>query len=289
MNKKLKRSLALIPAMLVVCGAVAFARIVPGVDEPFNPAAYYSLTEISWADSPSTFALEDLAGAGGNVYDYTRHIKSILFGDNFENILSVNISETANDIINTTPFDRAVFAETSGELAKMRDGTEKIVTKVEIDEDNANLRQGTVKEWDDYSNAAYDQAAKHIWLDQTYMGVADKAKISIEEMETSLNAAATILTHTDEAQGDLQLYQAQNELKTLLAYELARKNALDANFAQMQAAYHANNYDEVVEAAYFGEISSFNVVDPYDSEMERLIREEYNYERPKLCGMPDFE
>ena len=289
MNKKLRRSLALIPAMLAFCGAVAFARIVPGVDEPFNPAAYYSLTEISWADSPSTFALRDLAGNGGSVYDYTRHIKSILFGDNFENILSVNQSETANDVINTTPFDNTVFAETSRELAKVQDGTEKIATRVEIDENNANLRQGTVKEWDDYNNAAYDRAGKQIWLDQTYIDVTDKAKISLEEMENSLNAAATILTHIDEAQGDLQLYQAQNELKTLLAYELARKNALDANFAQMQAAYHANNYDEVVEAAYFGEISSFNVVDPYDSETERLIREEYNYERPKLRGMPDFE
>ena len=289
MNKKLKLSLALIPVILGVYGAVAFARIVPGVDEPFNPAAYYSLTEISWADSPSTFALRDLAGAGGNVYDYSRHIKSILFGDNFENILSVNRSETANDMINTTPFDRSVFAETSRKLVNVRDGTEKIGTTVELGEDNANLRQGTVKEWDDYDNAAYDRAGKQIWLDQTYMDVADKAKISLEEMETSLDAAETILAHTDEAQGDLQLYQAQNELRTLLAYELARKNALDANFAQMQAAYHANNYDEVVEAAYFGEISSFNVVDPYDSETERLIREEYNYERPKLRCMPDFE
>ena len=53
-------------------GLIAYAYIIPGVDEPFNPAAYYSLTQISWADSPSPYALKDLASNGGSIFDYTR-------------------------------------------------------------------------------------------------------------------------------------------------------------------------------------------------------------------------
>ena len=53
-------------------GLIAYAHIIPGVDEPFNPAAYYSLTQISWADSPSPYALKDLASNGGSIFDYTR-------------------------------------------------------------------------------------------------------------------------------------------------------------------------------------------------------------------------
>ena len=155
--KKIKRSLALIPAVLALGGAVAFARVVPGVDEPFNPGAYYSLTDISWADSPSTFALRDLAGAGGDVYDYTRHIKSILFGEKFESIWGVEKNKTAIDELNTTPFSQTVFNETSRELEKHKQATAKMVLS---EEKNANLRQGLSDGWEDYDNNAYDRAAK---------------------------------------------------------------------------------------------------------------------------------
>ena len=284
--KKFKRSLALIPAAFVVCGAVAFARVVPGVDEPFNPGAYYSMTDISWADSPSTFALDDLAASGGSVYDYTRHIKSILFGEKFESILGVEKNKTAIDELNTKPFDQGIFAETRSELDRHKKAMSKITSNVEK---NANLRQGLSDGWEDYDNNAYDRAAKQVWLDQTYMNVADKVKLSLDEMDESLSAANTILAHTDEAEGELQLLQAQNELKTLLAYELARRNALDANMAQMQAAYHANNYDESVESAYLLDQTSMSVADPYDEKIDKLLREKYGYTRPEPPGMPDFE
>ena len=41
---------------------IGHARVIPGVDEPYDPANYYSMTSISYADSaPSPFALKDLA------------------------------------------------------------------------------------------------------------------------------------------------------------------------------------------------------------------------------------
>ena len=54
---------AVIAALVLVLGGFGMvsARVIPGIDEPYNPAAYYSLTAISWEDSPSPFALRDLA------------------------------------------------------------------------------------------------------------------------------------------------------------------------------------------------------------------------------------
>ena len=85
------------------------------------------------------------------------------------------------------------------------------------------------------------------------------------------------------------MYQAQNELKTLLAYELARQNALDANLAQLQAMNQANEYDEKVESAYIDSITKFDVIDPYDGVNFQLLNEEFGYEKPKAAGMPDFK
>lgn len=76
------------------------------------------------------------------------------------------------------------------------------------------------------------------------------------------------------------MYQTQNELKTLFSYELARKNALDANFEQMQALYQMSEYDKNVESAYIDSITKFSVADPYDAENYKLLREEYDYKKP---------
>ena len=85
------------------------------------------------------------------------------------------------------------------------------------------------------------------------------------------------------------MYQAQNELKTLLAYELARQNALDSNFAQLQAVNQAAEYDSTVESAYIDSITKFDVIDPYDGVNFQLLKEEFDYEKPKPLGMPDFK
>jgi len=203
--------------------------------------------------------------------------------------MEVDKAKTANDEINSKPFDPSVFAETRQELEKVRQGTEKISTKIDIGESNATLRQDIPDDWEGYENTAYDKSAKQIWLDQTYRNVAEKAKLSLDEMETSINAANTILAHTNQAEGEMQLLQAQNELKALLAYELARRNALDANMANMQAAFHADNYDESIEAAYKLYMTDMQVSDPYDEKTEKWLKDKYGYTRPEPRGMPDFE
>ncbi len=268
---------------------VAYAHTVPGWDEPYDIDAYYSLTEISWADSPSPYALRDLASNGGTVYDYTRHIKSIIFGDKFEKTAETDSSQTKNEEINSTPFSEEIFAETSEALKVVGIGTEKVSKVVSADEVEKYLRQGNDDDWESYNQKSYNREEKFSWLDTTYKNLADGAKSEIDESEKVLSAAKKIFNHTNMAEGNLQAYQAQNELKTLLAYELARQNALDANFEQMQSVYQAAEYDENVESAYIDSITKFDVADPYDEVNYKLLNDEYGYEKPKSVGMPDFK
>ena len=268
---------------------VAYAHVVPGWDEPFNPELYYSLTEISWEDSPSPFALKDLARNGGNVYDYTRHIKSMIFGDKFEKTAETDESKTRNDEINTTPFSEEIFAETSAALNAVGIGTEKVAKSATIDETNPYLRQGNDDDWETYNPNSYNRQDKHKWLNNTYKNFADGARQELDEMQNTMDSAKRILNHTNIAEGNLKMYQAQNELKTMLVYELARQNALDSNLAQMQAVYQANEYDENVESAYIDSITIMDVSDPYDEVNYKMLKEEYGYEKPKAIGMPDFK
>lgn len=282
---------AVIAALVLVLGGFGMvsARVIPGIDEPYNPAAYYSLTAISWEDSPSPFALRDLAESGGNVYDYTRHIKSILFGDNFKDILAVATSMTQNEVINTTPFTSDIYTETDSALSLLRQGTETIGKQVDISEGNPYLRQGDSDEWEAYNENAYDQRQKQIWLDQSYRQMVEGSQQELAGMENALTAASAVLAHSNQAQGELQLLQAQNELKALLVYEFARQNALDANIAQINATRQANEYDETAESAFLGAITRMDVADPYDSKEYALVKESDGYEKPEAPGMPDFQ
>ena len=270
-------------------GLIAYAHTIPGWDEPFNPALYYDLTEISWEDSPSPFALRDLARTGGMVYDCTRHIKSMIFGDKFEKTAETDKIQTTNEEINIKPFSEEIFSETAEALNVIELGTAKVVKIAVIDETNPYLRQENGDHWDSYDQNAYNREGKYKWLDNTYKNFADGARTELDEMSNVITSAEKILNHTNIAQGELQLYQAQNELKTLLAYELARQNALDANLAQMQAVYQAAEYDENVESAYIDSITKMDVADPYDEVNYKMLEEEYSYEKPKAAGMPDFK
>ena len=104
-----------------------------------------------------------------------------------------------------------------------------------------------------------------------------------------MEVADKVLNHTNIAQGDLQIQQARNELLTLLAHELARKNALEANMSQMQALNQAAEYDDKVRSAYVNSITRMNVQDPYDTENYKLLEGETGYKKPTPVGMPDFK
>ena len=288
---KMKKILTALGATVTLgffSGYVAFAHTVPGWDEPYDIDAYYSLTEISWADSPSPYALKDLASNGGNVFDYTRYIKSILFADKFKNILEVATNKTLNDEINTTPFDEKIFAETSDALKILTKGTEKVSKQIDSQEIEKNLQQGDGDEWENF-NPKFNHEEKFLWLNEQYKNFADGANEEVNDLENVFKSADKILNHTNLAEGNLQVEQARNELLTLLAYELARKNALDANFEQIQALYQMSEYDKNVESAYIDSITKFSVADPYDAENYKLLREEYDYQKPEPVGMPDFK
>ena len=292
MKKFTRRKVFVVAALFVALGGfgIVYAHhAVPGVDKPYNPAAYYSLTDISWADSPSTYALKDLAANGGNVYDLTRHIKSQLFGETFADIFDVLFAKTQNDTINTTPFSPNMFAETNAALTMLRQGMENIGKTIDISDNNPYLRQGDNDEWEAYNENAYDCQQKQIWLNQSYRQIAEGSRQEIDGMKATLNAADTVLAHTNQAQGELQLYQAQNELKALLVYEFARQNALDANIAQLNAARQANEYDETMEAAFFDAMTHMDIADPYDIKSYAVLKETDGYEKPNAPGMPDFE
>ena len=103
---------------------IGFAHTVPGVDEPYDPANYYSMTSISYADSaPSPFALKDLARQNGNVYDYARHMKAILATQNMEDWLAVALERFGIQVKNITSLDKGILTTLQRNIASLNGDT----------------------------------------------------------------------------------------------------------------------------------------------------------------------
>ena len=286
--KKFFKALGAALALGFCGGYVAYAETIPGWDEPFNIELYYSPTGISWEDSPSPFALKDLAAQGGNVIDYTRLVKSILFAGNFNQIVTNAISKSQIAEINSTPFGSEIFAETSDALKVVGDSRKNTAKNLDIEKVEKVLRQGEGDEFENF-NPDLSNAEKFLLLDSSYKDYVKGASVAAQDTEKIMEKADTVLNHTNMAQGDLQVQQARNELLALLAAELARKNALEANMAQMQALNQAAEYDEKVRSAYVDSITKFDVVDPYDNGNYELLKDETGYKKPTPIGMPDFK
>ena len=277
MKKFLK---ALVAALgLGFCGGyVAYAETIPGWDEPFNIELYYSPTEISWEDSPSPFALRDLVAQGGNVVDYTRLIKSVLFADNFNQMVANTTNKSQIAEMNSTPFDDKIFAETADALKVVDESRKNTIKNLDIQQVESVLKQSGGDEFENF-NPDLSNAEKFLLLDSSYKNYVEGASMAAQDTEKVMEVADTILNHSNIAQGDLQIQQARNELLTLLAHELARKNALEANMAQMQALNQAAEYDENVRSAYVDSITKFDVVDPYDTENYKMLEDETGYKK----------
>ncbi len=156
----------------------------------------------------SIFALTDLTANLGNVYDYTRHIKSILFGEKFAKAAKTAEKKSENEEKNRTPFSEKIFEETEDALESINEGTEKITKTANISETNIYLRQGNDDDWESYNPNLYSWQEKYKWLSDTYRNFADGSKLEIEEIEKTIDAAKKIFQHTNIAEGELQMYQA---------------------------------------------------------------------------------
>lgn len=231
--KRLVVSCGLVLSLLLA--GVAEARTVPGVDEPYDPANYYSKESISYADSkPSVFALRELMQ--GTVYDYKRHMKSIDFGGDFEKWLATLVEENKKwliDMLGLGDKGTSVLAEFGGINQKdfgpldwaggnsifLNDGSQWIRTKK-------------------------DGGERFSWLSDTYREGVENARLNQDDMEKRMELIETVLENCQEAEGNMEAMQSDTEMQGLMNNELERRNRMLANLGLVQSARERSKLDE---------------------------------------------
>ena len=254
---------------------------------PLDPANYWSPTSISWADTanPGHYFYPDLSGQGGQVYDYTRIIKSLLFAGNFENILSVIGEQLGIDILNRTPLDPET-TNRSGRAVIYKGQTVPILY--------ASMKTNTLQ-GSPYFHT-FDESLAHHDMDrdpvkqrsqiaaaaETYAEVAEGAGKDSDETRAVVQQ---LLAAAANAQGETELRQILSRLEALQASGATQVSALLAARTHMKRDQQAVELDEEIERQKEYEKSELLIIDPYNEELKKS----YPYERDKPRGFVPFK
>ena len=262
---------------------IGYARVIPGVDEPYDPANYYSQTSISYADSaPSPFALKDLARQGGNVYDYARHMKAIMATQNTENWLATALERFGIKVKNMNPLDNSILTIVQRNLACLNEDTnssslgEKTMDfwKSRIfRNDEAYEDESTFKAQDQYQAAA-----------EIYKLYGDNAKGFIDTADSEQANIFAIVEASNNAEGEMQADQAKADAMAMVEAETARRNKLLGNLASIKSVEGKIKQNEDLAFRRQVQAAQISIEDPY----HRTARSEKLYEKSEPKGFVRF-
>ena len=268
--RKKKKIAVLAVMVLALTAGISYAHVVPGWDEPYDPGNYYSPTSVSIPDSaPSPFALRELSQ--GDVYDYTRHIKSILFGDNYQNIYGNLLSKLLNEILDMTGMGQGILAQGSQQVQDILRHGQKVGTADSIPYLKAQgmFRQSDGEEGD------FDDEAQLKWAGNVYLNGLNAYKTSDEDLADRLEALNGAAKNVADAQGNIQAAQASAQVSAIFAAEAVRRDELLSNYSAVEAAHSRMQLDqdrEDVAAVRSG--FSFKVMDrenPSKTDMDIYV------------------
>ena len=280
MKIKKKTVLAVITA-LGISASITYAYCVPGVDEPYDPPNYYSPTSISYPDSaPSIFAMRELSR--GDVYDYTRHVKSILFGNDFKNWNSSILSQVLNHILDMTGFDKNVLAEAQQKVNDILNNTHGIGIGHDI---QAATGQTLLRTTLSSTQSAYDENAQATWASTIYYNSLQSFSNSDSDMQGRINALNAVMENSAGSEGNIEASQSDVQASALYNSEMSRRNALIANYSAVEAAHNRLKVNqEIKDIEQNKKALAFKVYNPNNPETQ----DSQNYTKPDAPGFYDF-
>ena len=245
----------------ILCG-IAYADIIPGIDEPYNPPAYYSETALDFEDSPSPFTLKDMRRQGGAVYDKTRDIKSTIFAGKFTDWLTILGDMLGLKLKNTISLDSVVLHDMFSRIQALQANTPSMDTSSDILQTMKSSIFRSPERYDDESNS-YDSARQLKQMEKLYTLSADAAKANMDELEASEGTLSEIMKNADQAEGEVQSRQAAAQMDALQQSETARRNTLLSDISSIRAMRYREQADEDISFYRQVQQAQLAIEDPY--------------------------
>ena len=254
---------------------------------PWEPENYWDPVRISWRDTfdPAHYFFRDLEGQGGSVYDYTRIIKSVLFGEKFLHIVENIAEQLGIDIINKIPLDPMIMHLATGLTEEKQSRAAELHNTMQKDlltESNAfhSYNEGH-EDYDAPRNRVRQRkeisasAAKYVQIAEAAIADNDNTRETVHRL---VEAAAN-------AKGETELRQIMEQLNALSVADQSQVTALLAAKVQLENDQRQVQLDEEVEREKQAQNAKIIVTDPYNEERAAAS----GYEREKPRGFVRFK
>jgi len=260
---------------------------IPGIDIPFNSAAYYSATTLDYADSPSTFTLRDLARNGGTVFDYARNIKNVLTTKNVIEWLKLAVQKTGLDILNSTKLPSERMGKTGDNIFIMHATADNNNRSSMV----SNLLNGTLfrspTRYDENTNS-YNTQSQRQALEDTYTEIAKSAQEVVKSSDAQEETYCRIMDDANNAVGEMQVKQAQVEADAFHQAQTAQRNMLLSNLTTLKSMEKKAELDENLAYTRLVDDAQLQVQDPY--HRSALEQKQYEATNPTPAkGFAEFK
>ena len=291
-KSKHRMKILLVAAFTVAASAGA---LVSGVHEgeawgwvqPLDPPNYYSPTSISWADTanPGHYFYGDVARNGGTVYDYTRIIKSVLFGEKFEHILESIGAQLGIDIINKIPLDSVIMHAGTEMTQQKQHRTAELYNAMQKD----LLTESTAFHSYDEDHHDYDALRNRVRQRKEISTAAVKyaqiAESAIADGDGTRATVHRLVEAAANAKGETELRQIMEQLNALTVADQSQLTALLAAKLQLENDLRQVKLDQEIEWTKQAQDAKIIVTDPYNEEQNAVS----GYQREKPRGFVRFK
>lgn len=263
-----------------------YAYAIRGIDYPYDPDNYYSPTSISWADSaPSPFALSDLAGQGGSVFDYTRYIKSVAYYKNFSDwheLIKQKLGIDTDALQHSDESTKEKIAEQYANLAS------NISTSHSSNYDA--LPDYMTTDYIDVDGTKYKQQSNY--LNDTFVSGVAAAQLNVNNSQDVYNALQEALERNYSATSEMQVKEVQQQIKDL---DIMAKSIFANVYGEKMKIENAQHtFEDTERKQSINKTRNYTVrhfLNPYDEQDAKILEELEKHTNLRVYhskGMPDF-
>ena len=254
---------------------------------PWEPENYWDPIRISWRDTfdPGHYFLGDLSGQGGSVYDYTRIIKSVLFGEKFLHIVENIAEQLGIDIIDRLHLDPMIMNIATSMAGEKQNRATELHSTAQKDLLTESSSFHSYNEGHEAYDAPRNLMRQRQEISASAVKYAQIAESAIADGDRTRETVHRLMEAAANAKGETELRQIMEQLNAISVADQSQVTALLAAKVQLENDQRQVDLDKEIEWEKQAQDAKIIVTDPYNEERAAVS----GYEREKPRGFVRFK
>ena len=254
---------------------------------PWEPENYWDPIRISWRDTfdPGHYFLGDLSGQGGSVYDYTRIIKSVLFGEKFLHIVENIAEQLGIDIIDRLHLDPMIMNIATNMAGEKQNRATELHSTAQKDLLTESSSFHSYNEGHEAYDAPRNLVRQRQEISASAVKYAQIAESAIADGDRTRETVHRLMEAAANAKGETELRQIMEQLNAISVADQSQVTALLAAKVQLENDQRQVDLDKEIEWEKQAQDAKIIVTDPYNEERAAVS----GYDREKPRGFVRFK